>query len=191
MRFLTVIPIILALVFNSTDAQEHDTLKKIRYGIELNNFVTGSGFGLGTELNLTIIPDPKKNFSLGLFVSPSTMKFSGVILHHERSLSRRAEYSKLVPYAFYNLIYRITKTKKVVIDNNYQGEYILYRSMEHHLGVGLQVRLGRHLYLKNALGYGVYLRSIKKPADPDPVTGEISGGNGLGPIAKAGLTFVF
>ena len=170
--------------------QTTDTLKKTRYGIELSQFITGSGFASGTEVYVTVIPDQKKNLSLGLYFCPEAKKITGFSLHHEMSLLRRSGEKSVAPYAFYNMIYRITKTRELMSDINPEAGYGTYKSIEHHLGVGVRITLAKDLYLKSAVGYGVYLGSIKKPSEANPVTGEVMGKNGFGAIAKIGIAFV-
>jgi len=55
--------------------------------------------------------------------------------------------------------------------------------------LGARLKLSRTLYVKFDTGYGVYLGSKKKPSEPNPVTGEVTGSNGFGLIVKAGLGF--
>jgi hypothetical protein len=169
--------------------QKADMLSRTRYGIELSQFITGSGFASGTELYITVIPDHMKNISLGLYFCPELKRLTGITIHHERALSRNANHQKVVPFAFYNMIYRITKTREVSADNNFEGDNVVYKSLEHHLGVGIRIGLAKDLCFKSAVGYGVYLGSIKKPSEPDAITGEVMGKNGFGAIAKIGIAY--
>ena len=172
-------------------AQTSDTLLRTRYGLELSQFITGSGFASGTEIFITVIPDNKKNLSLGLYFSPEQKKITGITVHHEITLSRYAKHKRIVPYAFYNLIYRITKTREVLADKSLEGDYAIYKSFEHHLGIGIRINLAKDLCFKSVLGYGLYLGSIEKPSEPNPWTGEIMGTNGFGAIAKIGISLTF
>ena len=190
MKKLPATMIISILMITGIFGQTTDALKKTRYGLELSQFITGSGFASGTEIYITVIPDQKKNLSLGLYFCPEAKKISGFSIHHEMSLIRSAGQKKVAPYAFYNMIYRITKTRGGLAENGPEAGYATYKSLEHHLGVGVRITLAKDLYLKSAVGYGVYLGSIKKPSDPNPVTGEIMGENGFGAIAKIGIAFV-
>jgi hypothetical protein len=171
--------------------QTTDTLNRTRYGIEISQFITGSGFASGTEIYVTVIPDHKKNISLGFYFCTEQKKITGISVHHERSLLRYASYRRVVPYAFYNMIYRFTKIEEVSTTKDPEATTALYKSMEHHLGIGIRINLVKNLCFKSALGYGVYLGSIKKPSEPNPMTGEITGTNGFGPIAKIGVAYIF
>ncbi|MBN1185704.1 MAG: hypothetical protein JXB49_25710 [Bacteroidales bacterium] len=182
---------ILVLISIGVQGQTPDTLKKTRYGVELNQFITGSGFATGTEIYITVIPDHKKNISLGLYFCPDAKRITGITVHHEMALLRNSAQRKIVPYAFYNMIYRFTRVKEANADSSLKVGYATYKSLEHHLGIGIRINLIKDVYLNSALGYGVYLGSIKKHTKPDAVTGELTGGNGFGAIAKIGVAFVF
>lgn len=174
----------------SLRSQTRDTIKT-RYGVEVNQFVTGSGFGSGTEFHLIIIPNHKKNLSLGLYFSPGEKKITGVTLQHELALTRNTKSRKAVPYTFYNMIYRFTRVKETQEDQGTEIAGGLYKSFEHHIGLGVRITVSKSIYFNSSLGYGVFLGSIKKHSDIVPVNGEIKGSNGFGVIAKAGVAFVF
>jgi hypothetical protein len=181
---LIVIVLITTALFSN--AQEADTLKNTSYGLEVSQFITGSGFASGTEIYLTMLHD-KKTLSLGLFYCPDQKKISGITLHHEVALVRNPSQRIAVPYAFYNMIYRFTHTEMAVPEEKYDG---LYKSFEHHFGIGLNVGISRHLQVKCGLGYGVYFGSIAKPS-VDSFTGEVTGSNGFGAIGKLGFIYIF
>jgi len=185
--FTIIVSISAALVLN---AQQADTHKRTRYGIEISQFITGSGFASGTEMYATVIPDNRKSLSFGLFFCTEQRKISGITMHHEVTLVRNPALKRAVPYAFYNMIYRFTKTRVTVPGQEDEWNYGLYKSLEHHLGIGLNVTVVKGLHVKGALGYGVYLGSIKKPSAADPLTGEVSGSNGFGAIAKIGVAYI-
>src|SRR3989304_1626597 len=123
MKKLPATMIISILMITGIFGQTTDALKKTRYGLELSQFITG-------------IPDQKKNLSLGLYFCPEAKKISGFSIHHEMSLIRSAGQKKVAPYAFYNMIYRITKTRGGLAENGPEAGYATYKSLEHHLGVG-------------------------------------------------------
>jgi hypothetical protein len=174
-------------------AQDPENRQKTRYGIELTQFVAGSGFSSGTEAYFTVIPDNKKQISLGIYYCSEYKKITGISVHHERTLIniKRNKVPVVTPYAFYDLIYRKNTIPEVFQDKEKKGDLVTYTSMEHHLGVGARFKLGAGLRLNTEAGYGVYLGSIKKPSSPNLVTGEISGGNGFGILAKIGLCYIF
>lgn len=185
---------ISAVVFsNPLDAQDLENKEKTHYGIEVTQFVTGSGFSSGTEAYFIVIPDNKKQISLGIYYCSEYKKITGISVHHERTLMR-IKHDKIplvTPYAYYDLIYRKNTISEVFQDKEKAGDLVTYTSMEHHLGIGARFKLGAGFFIKTEAGYGVYLGSIKRPSAPDPVTGEISGTNGFGVLAKIGLCYAF
>lgn len=191
MKTLLSIAFISMTIVTGIYSQTNDTIKRTRYGIEISQFITGSGFASGTEVYITVIPNNKKNISLGLYFCPEAKRLTGVTLHHEISLLRNSNHKKVFPYAFYNMIYRITRTRVELAENNYEMDYVRYKSFEHHIGIGVQIAMAKDISFKSALGYGVYLGSIKKPSAPDPITGEIMGQHGFGAIAKIGIAYTF
>lgn len=183
-------PAVLALILQTNTFAQLPVLSfSGEVELEMNQFVTQSGFASGTELFVTYQPDNRKNISMGLYFCPEKKKLSGITLHHERMLfagNNRPE-SVLKPYAFYNLIYRKTQMREVIFNKDYLGEQVTYTSIEHHFGLGSEVSLGPAFFLTFEAGYGVYLGSIKKPEVINPVSGEMAGTNGFGFIGKFGL----
>jgi hypothetical protein len=190
MKTFTLIVVLTIVGCKMTHGQEGENFKRTTYAIEMNQFITGSGFATGTELNVTIIPDHNKNLSFGVHFSPTEGKISGISVHHHVALIRRDEPVKVLPYAFYNMVYRITRTGEKNAEEVGVVAYGTYKCFEHHIGVGVDIRLSKNLHFSGGIGYGVYFGSIKRPADPDLITGEVSGSNGFGGIAKTGLIWV-
>ncbi len=181
---------ILNLIMTGISGQSSDTIRKTRYGVELSQFITGSGFASGSEIYVTILPDNRKSLSFGMYFCPEQKKISGITMHHEVALVRYPFEKRVTPYLFYNMIYRFTRTGSVNAREEGGVEYGLYKSLEHHIGLGLNTTITKDLCIKGALGYGVYFGSIMKPIAAD-ITGEITGSNGFGAIAKIGVSYVF
>jgi hypothetical protein len=182
------------VVFSNTlNAQDPKNRQKTHYGIELTQFVTGSGFSSGTEAYFIVVPDNKKQISLGVYYCSEYKKIIGISVHHERTLIKinHNKVPLVTPYAFYDFIYRKNTIAEVFQDKEKKGDLVTYASMEHHLGVGARFKLGAGFSLNTEAGYGVYLGSIKKPSSENQVTGEISGSNGFGALAKIGLCYIF
>jgi hypothetical protein len=100
----------------------------------------------------------------------------------------------LQPFVLYNFIYRRTSTPEIIEKdgNIVMGtEVASYASMEHHLGMGLNINISDNIVLDCGFGYGLYLGSIKRPSAPDPITHEISGTSGSGFVFKTGVGFRF
>jgi hypothetical protein len=190
------VPVLLFMFFiaaTAMNAQQPGRQSKTRYGVEMNYFATGSGFKPGSELYVTVIPDNRKLLSMGLYFSPDQKRLSGFTLQHERSLYHihGDRIPRIMPFAFYNLIYRKTNMHEILENKEITGEMATYASIEHHIGIGANIRLGAGFYFKAETGYGIYLGSIGRPSSPDPVTREISGTNGFGGIAKVGFGYYF
>lgn len=191
MKTFTLILIVALTGAMQMKAQRDEAAqRKTRYALELNQFVTGSGFSTGTELYITIVPDQRKSLSFGLHFNPAEGKLSGVTVNHKVALRRVSEPVRVMPYAFYNMIYRFTRTGDHTPEAPGDVSYGLYKSMEHHLGLGLDIMLNKSFHLTGGAGYGVYFGSIMKPTAPDAFTGEVTGSNGFGAIAKIGLTWI-
>jgi hypothetical protein len=185
---------LLSMVIVSTGrAQNPDNHQKTRYAVEINQFITGSGFKSGSEIYVTVIPDNRKQISLGIYYCSEYKKITGISIHHEVALIRRTRnrIPRVTPYAFYDLIYRKNTIRELLSDKSKSANLVTYASMEHHLGIGARLNLGEAFSIKSELGYGVYLGSIKKPSAPDPVTGEITGTNGFGMLGKIGICYSF
>jgi hypothetical protein len=190
MKTIIIISAVL-MMMTAVNGQESDTTKKTLYAVELSQSITGSGFPTGTELYLTVLHSSRKALSFGLYFSPTTKKLTGVTIHHEMALTKKTSRT-VVPFAFYNLIYRFTKVNVSVEENGEEYTHrALYKSLEHHIGAGVQIRTFKNIYVKTEAGYGVYFGSIKNNTTIDPVTGKMAGGNGFCPIAKIGITYVF
>lgn len=185
-------PLIFILIsltaFNFMRAQEIDTLIKVRYAVEVSGFKSGSGFMPGTAIFFTYKPQYNRSISIGFFYCYEQKKFSGISVRHEIALSS-SEKQNLAPYLFYSMLYRFTRTS-VEYEQTGESTYGLYKSMEHHIGAGLNAKISKNVAFKSAIGYGVYFGSIKKPV-MDPVTKEISGSNGFCPIGTVTLSYTF
>jgi hypothetical protein len=185
--------VLLFIMTDQITAQNSDDTDNTKYALEFSQFVTGSGFKTGTEAYITIIPDTRKQVSLGIYFCSEYKKITGISVHHERTLVKIHPGNEpfIIPYAFYDFIYRKNTIREVLEDKSRKGELVTYASMEHHLGIGGRIKITPSLDLKTEAGYGVYLGSIKKPSEPDKITGEISGTNGFGVIAKIGFCYTF
>jgi hypothetical protein len=170
-----------------------DKQEKPCFGMEVNHFYTGSGFASNSEIDLQILSGYRREMGIGLNFSSDFKSVSGFTLHHNIFLLNESMRHRhiVLPYAFYNLIYR--KTRKAVpgtLAKNTEAVTGMYTSVEHHLGIGVRVRLLKNLYANAETGYGVYLGSILRPSKPHPVTGAVNGTNGFGLLIKIGVGYV-
>ena len=171
----------------------------LNYGLEINQFSTGSGFKNGFEASAFVIEGNKRSLELGIYFDSETQKVTGFSIHHKYTfLKNKIERTLNVePYFFYNFIYRVTSMNAPLAGNadiakilGYEGT-TSYTSMEHHIGIGFKVKLFNSMYLHADAGFGRYLGSIKRPSSPDPMTSLIYGTNGWNMITKLGIGYNF
>jgi hypothetical protein len=187
MRTLLIYLLITLMTGAMVSSQVVDSTKKARFGIEVSQFITGSGFSSGTEM-LVSVTEGKRVLSLGFYFCSEAKRITGIIAHHEVALIRYPAQHKVVPYAFYNGIARITRVEPGSSESDNPNDFGTYKSFEHHLGIGFRAGITRSIYLSGALGYGVYFGSVKKPVYLTG-TNEMMGGNGFSPLAKLGIGF--
>lgn len=186
-RLIITTAALLTLLINVQGAQ-YDTLRNTSYGIELNQFITGSGYSSGTEL-LFSATEGRRNLNFGFYYCSEARRITGIIANHEIALLKIHNRRIFRPYAFYNGIARITKLE---YDGTSTGDIShtgIYKTFEHHLGIGLRVHVTKVIYFSGSTGYGIYFGSMKKPLI---VTGtnEITGSNGFSPIVKLGFGLI-
>ncbi len=165
-----------------------DTIKNVHYGIELNQFHTGSGYASATELLVTV-SEGRRSFNIGFYYCPEVSRITGIIAHHEVQLLRNPAARMLNPFVFYNGIARLTRIEDIdeIIPNSISPG--IYKTFEHHVGFGLRSRISKSIYFSGSAGYGIYFSSVKKPIIL-PVTNEIAGSNGFAPLVKIGFGIV-
>jgi len=188
MRIRLLIAAVLLIGSLQIHGQHQDTLKKAFYGIELNQFITGSGYKSGTEI-LISVTEGRRNLQIGFYYCTEARRITGVIAHHEISLLRNYSRKGIQPYFFYNGIARITRLESISVDNSGQITSGTYKTFEHHFGIGLRAIITKNIYFSSAAGYGVYFGSVKRPVTMEG-TNEIKGSNGFSPIIKAGVGIV-
>lgn len=161
----------------------------IRYGVEANQFIVGSGFGTSTELQAFIFDRDGRRLSVGVYFDSKLNRIGGFSISTLRILGfNKREYTPfLQPYLFYNLIFHKTTITSYEISDTYRVVPGTYKSIEHHAGIGIRLNIIPNLYLKGEIGYGVYLGSIMKPSAPDAVTNESYGSFGGGTLIKLGM----
>jgi hypothetical protein len=191
MRTINILIVLVAATMQSITAQT-ETGAKTRFGLEISQFTSGSGFQSGSEAHFTVQPSAKAKVGFGLYFDNESKKLSGITITHQRMfMTGRSKAPRVQPYVFYNFIYRKSNIPEVKAANEMSGspELVTYSSMEHHLGFGLQFHISKLINLQTGVGYGIYLGSIKRPSQPDPITREITGTNGSALLAKMGIGF--
>jgi hypothetical protein len=165
------------------------------YGFYVGEFQSLSGFSSSTEASL-FIKNQKKSFELGIFFDNDSKELSGLSFTHKYFLfrSRFNQNSIIQPYINYNFIYRVTYLDKplTIYPDRVEGtenDRSRYSSMEHYLGGGVEINAFKYVYINISGGIGRYLGSIKKPCNPDPITGYYEGGNGWSGVLKIGVGF--
>jgi hypothetical protein len=191
MKTLIFLIVVVAATIQSVSAQEENENKsKTLYSIEFAQFNSGSGFQGGYEVHLNVQPSTKATVSFGIFIDKESKKFSGITITHKRMLlAEKTKASKIRPYIFYNFIYRKTNIPELTASDisNSSADLVTYTSMEHHLGLGFQVKVSNLISLNGGVAYGLYLGSIKRPSQPNPITREITGTSGGAILAKVGF----
>jgi len=193
MKTLFIWILVVAATLQSTTGQiksENNT----QYGFAFSQFTSQSGFQPGYEAHFTVQPSAKAKVGFGIFLDNESKKFSGVTITHQRMLmAKRNKVAFIQPFLFYNFIYRKTTLPELKSGSELTSTRNLatYTSMEHHIGVGLNLNISSKIILDCGLGYGLYLGSIKRPSSPDPLTKEIAGTNGNALIFKTGIGFRF
>jgi hypothetical protein len=164
-----------------------------KFGVEINQFIVESGFGTSSELQVFVLDDNGRKLSLGMYYNAKFNRIGGISTSFHKLLRNHKKYPSqmLEPYFFYNFIYRRTIITEPKISDNYMVAVGTYKSIEHHVGIGLRATIIKSVYLTTELGYGIYLGSIMKPSKPDPVLNESYGTSGTGALVKIGLGTFF
>jgi len=178
----------LLFVGNSYDYGQYKVGEKQHF-VEINQFITGSGFSSSTELCVKLGNDDRKTLAIGAFYCYDADKISGITLRHEIRIFRGRTIlnDHVKPHLFYNMIYRRSSIERSVDDNSLEIPPGRYTSMEHHLGIGSKIYFSKSLFISCDLGFGPYLGSIMKSETLNQYSGDIAGTNGFGYLAKIGL----
>jgi len=199
MKKLILLVVIFATMVVTTSGEEILSNLILNYGLEVNQFSTGSGFKSGIEASAFVIEGNRRSLQLGLYIDSETQKVTGFSVNHKYVfLKNKIDRAfNIEPYFFYNFIYRVTNMSAPLAGNleiakilGYEGS-TSYTSMEHHFGIGFKIKLFNSMFLHADAGYGRYLGSIKKPSAPDPMTSLIYGTNGWNIITKIGIGYNF
>jgi len=176
------------LSFGQVFDNDPTLLPVTKYTFELLEFYSNSGFSPATSLNFGVISENnKKGLGLGFFFDNETGTFSGINMNLFWFLGKSI---KLRPYIFYDIIFRRSHVYEP-LPNGYRGDLAAYNSVEHHIGLGVKLKLSNKFYLKNSYGIGFYLGSIQKPQGPDPRTMEMYGSNGFGYFTNFAIGYSF
>jgi hypothetical protein len=172
---------------------------QLNYGVEVNQFTTGSGFKSGFEASAFVMEGQRRSLQLGLYFDGESKKITGFSVSHKYVIvkNKKERNFNVEPYLFYNFVYRSTQLNSPLTTNpelalamGFEG-VTSYKSMEHHIGLGLMIKVLKTVFIHADAGFGRYLGSIMKPSAPDPLTGMISGTNGWNMITKIGIGYNF
>lgn len=180
--------ILLSLLFSTLEGQVIDTIRISKYSVGISRFNSSSGFRPGTDFYF-LFTEQKRSIGFGFLYCPEQRKISGISIHYETTLSSSLK-SNFSPYLFYNLVYRFTRTEAILNEQPVESTYGLYKSMEHHIGMGMNVKILKNIHAKASMGYGVYFGSIKKPVY-DSFTKEVTGSNGFSAIGMIAMEYTF
>jgi hypothetical protein len=196
MKKIILSVITFAAMVISTQAEGRNNGIQLNYGIEFNQFATGSGFKPGFEASAYIMEGQRRSLQLGVYFDSETKKVTGFSIQHKYVIikNKKDRNFNVEPYLFYNFVYRSTELGSTLNVNTELASTLgaaTYKSMEHHIGLGLKIKVLRTLFLHADAGFGRYLGSIMRPSAPDPITGMISGTNGWNMITKLGIGYNF
>ncbi len=183
---LTVQLLALASIAFSQQGKRH-------FGIEANQFILQSGFGTSTELQIYVSDESGRRLSIGTYFDSKLNNIGGISVGFYKMLSRNEKYNskKFTYYIFYNFIYHKTIIDRPLTGKDYYIATGKYKSMEHHVGLGIKLNINKNIYFKSEAGYGIYLGSIMKPSSPHPVLKESQGTNGTGAFLEIGTGILF
>ncbi len=168
------------------------------YGVNIYQSSTGSGYGFSTNLNFNI-QKFNRVFELGLMLNTQNQQFMGFEFMFKRFIGFNSSnaYLRLIkPFFHYNFLYRSptdiivspSLLKSATMDVSQIGGKMT--TFEHALGLGLQMRLIKQLYMEGSAGVGAYFGSRYQGSTPD--TWGIHKNNlGFVPSFKLGLGFQF
>jgi hypothetical protein len=181
--------------FNSKLPLDSSSDIKVTCGLEVNRFTTNSGFQPGLEFSFFVKgSNGRRSLELAGFYDTESRSIAGFSLNHKymflkKLLKRNPNFE---PYLFYNLIYRSTTidgplTNNPKVARQLGGGKSTVSSLEHHIGLGLKMKIRNSIYLHYDVGYGRYLGSVKKPTILNENSGLYKGGNGWGLFSKFGV----
>ncbi len=168
------------------------------YGLNAYQSSTGSGYGSSMNLNFNV-QKFNKVFELGLMFNSQSQQFMGCEFMFKRFIgfNSRFAYNKLLkPFFHYNFLYRqptdIIVSASVLKSASTSPMEIggKMTTFEHALGLGLQMRLFRQLYMEGSAGIGAYFGSRYQGSTPSS-WGIHKNNFGFIPSFKLGLGFQF
>lgn len=174
--------VLLILIFGSKLYSQHNS--DVIQGIHLNSVYTGSGHGSAFVLN-TNLRKGRKSLGFGLIYNPIDHRISGVntkyIIYIGKNTSLDNYDGKMhvtlaKPYIHYSFIYH----SKLVNSNCNNSVSIrefpklpsssgTIASMEHFLGMGVEVGIIKNLHFDGNIGIGTYIGSVNEVNKPETI----------------------
>lgn len=196
-KILKIIILIIIVINYEAKCQELDKDKYTKSSFTTDVFNTSSGFRPGININFAM-EDSRKLLSLGIYYDTESEKIVGLNLMHEIKLGKfkKRNETHINPYLFYNFIFRVTYMPKSLLIgdqaslSSLEGEKVRFSSIEHYIGMGININITKFIFIKSTLGFGYYFGSIKKPSD-NLLMGLKNGGNGFSILEKAGIGIKF
>lgn len=168
------------------------------YGLNVYRSLTGSGYGSSANLNFNV-QKFNRVFELGLMFNAQTQQFMGCEFMFKRFIgfnTYRAHTKLIKPFFHYNFLYR-SPTEIIVAQSLLKSSSVepsqiggKMTTFEHALGLGLQMRLIRQLYMEGSAGVGAYFGSRYQGSTPDS-WGIHKNNFGFVPSFKLGIGFQF
>jgi hypothetical protein len=168
------------------------------YGINFYQSSTGSGYGSSMNLNFNV-QKFNRVFELGMMFNTQTQQFMGCEFMFKRFIGFNSSnaYLRLIkPFFHYNFLYR--SPAEIIVSPSLLKSASLnpaeiggkMTTFEHALGLGLQMRLIKQLYMEGSAGVGAYFGSRYQGSTPDS-WGIHKNNFGFVPSFKLGIGFQF
>lgn len=149
-------------------------------GVDLSEIYTGSGHGSGHVIR-TNLQRGRRYLSIGAVVAEDAKSLTGTDVKFKVFLGDKgnpeifkSEKTHLVPYVHYNCLYHSAAvvSQPVVQTQKKSGQVEMpahegrVATIEHFMGVGLQLNLASRFHLDGNLGFGTYIGSLDHSREP-------------------------
>lgn len=197
------IHIIIATIFLAagltTSAQSDEYTDIARYGVNMSQNHTGSGHGSNVALS-TNVRKANKSLEVGAIFNDEENKISGADIKYKVFLGTPSEFvykNKTVrTFLQYNCMYQKRTTEKTMAVNSQlkatgeaPTETGVVSTIEHYVGIGMQVKLMNRMHLEGSMGAGGYIGSVKDDNQNNVGMHQTNGGYTLS--FKLGIGYAF
>ncbi|NBC82780.1 MAG: hypothetical protein GVY19_05305 [Bacteroidetes bacterium] len=200
MRTTLLIAAILMAITSLIKAQELDNEANASYGIAMSQNHTGSGHGSNVALS-TNVRKANKTLEVGAIFNDEENRISGADIKYKVFLGTPNEFvyksRKVKTFFQYNCMYQKRTTEKNMdLAGNFKstGESPTMEgevsTIEHYVGIGMQVKLMNRMHLEGSMGAGGYIGSVKHDEGGARITNQSKNG-GYTLSFKIGVGYAF